>query len=141
MSGPLPSRRWRRRGGAAAGRCAALAAAALPSLLPAAAAPEPQLTPGEVLVRWSPAAARPLGPGPAAQLDSLHEALGLRSQTPLLPLPLAAGRRSSPAPAEAALARWSVLRFDGGRSAAELAERYGRVSAGAPAIRARPRGC
>ena len=128
MSGPLPSRRWRR-GGRAALAAAALAAAALPSLLPAAAAPAPQLTPGEVLVRWRAAAARPLGPGPAAQLDSLHEALGLRSQTPLLPMPAAAGRRAAAAPAEAALARWSVLRFDGGRPAAELAERYGRVSA------------
>ena len=44
-------------------------------------------------------------------------------------MPPAAGRRAAPAPAEAALARWSMLRFDGARPASELAERYGRVSA------------
>lgn len=114
----------------AAARRAALAILALTSLpLSASGSPAPALTPGEVLVRWRAAAARPLGPGPAAQLDSLNEALGLRSRTPLLPLPPAAGRRAAPAPAEAALTRWSVLRFDSSLPASDLAERYGRVSA------------
>ena len=91
--------------------------------------PAGQVTPGEVLVRWRASAARPLSPGRLAELDSLNEALGLRSETPLLPFRPAAGRRAAPEPEAAALGRWSVLRFDGGIPALELAERYARTSA------------
>ena len=108
-------------------RAAVLALLSL--LLPARPAPAWEDTPGELLVRWSAAAARPAAPGPAALLDSLAEAHGLRSQTPLLTVPPAAGRRAAPEPEAAALARWSVLRFDGRVPAATLAERYRRVSA------------
>ena len=103
--------------------------ALLSLLLCARPAPARQDTPGELLVRWRASAARPLSPGRLAELDSLNEALGLRSETPLLPFRPAAGRRAAPEPEAAALGRWSVLRFDTQVPAGELAERYARMSA------------
>ena len=105
-------------------RPAAAALALLSLVLSMQPAPARQAAPGEVLVRWRASAARP-----AAGLDSLFQVLGLRSAAPLLETGRAAGRRAAPEPEAAALERWSLLRFDRGIPARELAERCAAVPA------------